>query len=144
MTTSSRRSLLLPLAALALVTSLQAGYAASTARADALCGCWKGEWHSTTEVFKGKVSARITKCGPNKYKCVFTGWAFKIMPFRYKATLIGECDPETGRVTFHCTQRLPIWGCYWMNGWADGCKFCANYHTDENRGVFTMHRVSCN
>jgi len=111
------------------------------ARAADMSGHWKGEWHSTTEIFHGIVNARITRCDARHYKCVFNGWAFKIMPFRYTQILTACTDPETGCIHFKATRHIPIWGMYWMNGWASNCKFCAKYHTDENRGYFVMHRV---
>jgi hypothetical protein len=130
------------LARAAVLTVLLAGLAGPAAAAT-LEGCWEGHWQSTTEKFHGIVKARITRCDATHYKCVFTGWAFKIMPYRYTVTLKGCTDPETGRVHFKCTRKLPIWGMYWMNGCASDCTFFARYHTDENRGYFKMHRVCC-
>ncbi len=130
------------LAAAFIFAALWTGAACRPARADSLEGCWKGEWYSTTEKFHGKVSATIIRCDSCHYECVFTGWAFKIMPYRYKATLIG-CTDSCGCVHFKCKRKIPIWGWYWMKGCACGCTFSARYHTDENAGYFKMHRVCC-
>jgi hypothetical protein len=106
-----------------------------------LCGHWRGHWQSCTDQFKGTVNARITKCGPNKYRAVFTGRAFKVMPYRYEAILTACQDPETGRVHFKCQRKIPLWGMYWMNGWASDCKFFSRYRTDDHTGYFEMRRV---
>jgi hypothetical protein len=126
----------------AMAIALIAVSAAST-RADDLCGCWKGYWKGCTDGLTGTVNARITKCGENRYRAVFWGRAFKIMPYRYVSILIAEDDPEAGGQRFRVTQKLPIWGCYWMNGYADGCNFFARYHTDDHVGYFKMQRVCC-
>src|SRR5262245_30660401 len=91
---------------------------ASRAAAASLEGCWEGRWQSCTDQFQGTVKARITRCDATHYHCVFTGRAFKIMPYRYTVTLRACTDPETGRIHFKCSRKIPLWGMYWMNGWA--------------------------
>ncbi len=115
----------------------------SRSRADELSGCWEGTWHGCTDGLKGTVNATITKCDDRHYQAVFTGRAFKIMPSRYKATLLAEPDPATGQIRFKCTTKLPLWGCYWMNGSANGRTFDARYHTDDHVGSFKITRVCC-
>jgi hypothetical protein len=115
-------------------------YSSPIARAACLEGTWKGHWIGCTDGLKGTVKARITKCDATHYKAIFTGRAFKVMPYRYTAILTAHKDPETGNVHFKCTQKLPIWGCYWMRGTATKCKFTARYHTDDHVGKFTMVR----
>jgi hypothetical protein len=132
------RRLHIAVIALAAITCLPAAMAAAD-----LCGCWEGHWKGCTDGLTGTVKARITKCGPNRYRAVFTGRAFKIMPYRYVSILIAEDDPETGEQHFHVTQKLPLWGCYWMNGVVTDCQFFARYHTDDHVGYFKMTRVSC-
>jgi hypothetical protein len=127
----------------AALTAALAVVIPSAAVGDDLCGCWEGYWKGCTDGFTGTVKARITKCGENRYRAVFTGRAFKIMPYRYTSILIAETDPETGQQQFHVTQKLPLWGCYWMNGNVDGCNFFARYHTDDHVGYFKMKRVRC-
>jgi hypothetical protein len=129
------------IALLALAMTLS-GQLAARAHDD-LCGCWEGCWKGCTDGRTGIVKAKITKCSENRYRAVFSGWAFKIMPFRYESILIAEDDPETGGQTFHVTQKLPLWGCYWMNGCANGCSFFARYHTDDHVGYFKMTKVCC-
>ena len=114
---------------------------ASSARAASLCGKWEGRWKSCTDHFEGTVNAKITRCGCGKYKAVFTGRAFKIMPYRYTAILTAHKDPATGIVHFKCTRKIPFWGCYWMNGTATNCCFKARYRTDDHTGIFVMRRV---
>lgn len=109
--------------------------------ADTLCGTWKGHWESCTDQFKGTVKARITRCGPGCYKAVFTGRAFKVMPYRYTAMLKACRDPETGTIRFRCSRKLPFWGQYWMRGSVEGCCFRARYNTDDHVGYFVMRRV---
>jgi hypothetical protein len=41
------------------------------------------------------------------------------------------------------SQKIPLWGCYWMNGYVTDCKFFARYHTDDHVGYFKMTRVPC-
>jgi hypothetical protein len=118
------------------------GAAAPTRAAD-LCGCWEGRWYGCTDGLQGTVKAKITKCGPGRYEAIFTGRAFKVMPYRYKSTLIAWTDADSGRMYFKVTQKLPIWGCYWMNGYVTDCQFFARYHTDDHVGYFKMTRVSC-
>jgi len=123
-----------------LLSVLALLFSSPSARAACLEGTWKGHWIGCTDGFKGTVKARITKCDSTHYRAVFTGRAFKVMPYRYTAILIAHKDPETGHVHFKCTQKLPIWGCYWMRGTATNCKFTARYHTDDHIGLFTMVR----
>jgi len=120
-----------------------AAFLPSAVQGDDLCGCWKGYWKGCTDGLSGTVRARITKCGENRYRAVFWGRAFKIMPYRYESILTAATDPETGQQRFHVTQKLPIWGCYWMNGYATDCTFFARYHTDDHVGYFKMTRVKC-
>ncbi|MDA0660807.1 MAG: hypothetical protein O3C60_18535 [Planctomycetota bacterium] len=108
-----------------------------------LSGYWEGTWHGCTDGLKGTVKACITKCGPNCYHAKFSGRAFKIMPYKYDAMLTATEDPVTGKVHFKCNTKLPIWGCYWMNGTASDCSLCARYHTDDHVGFFKMQRVCC-
>ncbi|MBX3433524.1 MAG: hypothetical protein KF847_09405 [Pirellulales bacterium] len=115
--------------------------AAVHVQAATLCGQWKGEWHGCTDGLQGTVSARITQIDASHYKAVFWGRAFKVMPYRYTSTLTACNDPESGKVRFKVTQKLPVWGCYWMNGWANDCTFFARYHTDDHVGYFKMTRV---
>lgn len=116
---------------------------ATPVRADDLCGCWSGRWYDCTSGHEGIVKAEIAKCGPNKYRAVFSGWAFKIMPYRYVAYLTGHVDPETGKTVFCCKRKLGFGGSYVMNGWAKGCTFYARYHTDDSVGYFKMRKVEC-
>lgn len=109
-----------------------------------ITGYWEGTWQGCTDGFKGTVKACITKCDCNHYHAVFWGRAFKIMPYRYEATLTAVTDPATGNVRFQCNTKLPIWGCYWMNGSANDCQFFARYHTDDHVGYFKMSRVCDN
>jgi hypothetical protein len=108
-----------------------------------LSGHWRGQWQSCTDNFKGTVNARITKCGDGRYRVVFTGRAFKVMPYRYTAILTAETDPVTGHVHFRTSRKLPLWGCYWVSGCATGGKLVANYRTDDHTGLFTMCRTRC-
>lgn len=135
-----RRNLIRSVAVLLVATGslLASGTAAKAAD---LCGVWKGHWQSCTDQFSGTVKARITRIGPGKYQAVFTGRAFKVMPYRYKATLLATKDPATGKVRFRCTRKLPFWGCYWMNGTASDCCLNARYRTDDHTGYFVMQRV---
>jgi hypothetical protein len=139
--TSSFLRRMVNLGSAAAVALSLVGASAATVRADSLCGRWEGCWKGCTDGLTGTVNARITKCGENRYRAVFWGRAFKIMPYRYVSILIAEDDPETGGQRFHVTQKLPIWGCYWMNGAVDGCNFFARYHTDDHVGYFKMTRV---
>jgi hypothetical protein len=123
-----------------LLSAILAGSAVG-ARAACLEGYWVGHWQSCTDQFKGTVNARITRCDATHYKAVFTGRAFKIMPYRYTVTLTACKNPETGKVYFKCSRKIPLWGMYWMNGWASDCKFFAKYRTDDHTGYFVMRRV---
>ena len=115
----------------------------SSCLADELSGCWEGRWYGCTDGLQGTVKAQITKCNDHCYRAVFTGRAFKVMPYRYTAMLKAHRDEETGKICFKCTRKLPIWGCYWMRGSADGCQFFARYNTDDHVGYFKMKRVCC-
>jgi hypothetical protein len=130
------------LLALVLSSSAVIGTARSASSAD-LDGCWVGRWVGCTDGRTGTVRARITKCGANQYHAVFRGRCFKIMPYRYTATLTAVKDDQTGRAHFKCTRKLPIWGWYWMNGSVNGNKVFARYRTDDHTGYFTMQRTCC-
>jgi hypothetical protein len=108
-----------------------------------MSGCWEGTWHGCTDGFTGTVNARIRRCGPNRYHAEFWGICFKVVPYRYESTLIACNDPETGLVHFKVTQKLPLWGCYWVKGHCSQCKFFARYNTDDHVGYFVMRRVCC-
>jgi hypothetical protein len=139
--TGQRTVKLSRIVAVALALTIAGG--AARAGADNLCGCWEGTWTGCTDGLTGTVKAKITKCGPNKYRAVFWGRAFKIMPYRYTSILTAETDPETGVQSFRVAQKIPIWGCYWMKGTATECKFSARYHTDDHVGYFKMTKVAC-
>jgi hypothetical protein len=135
--TSAARPILV---SMALVVAFFAGDS-NPARASDLCGTWEGRWQSCTDQFQGTVKAKIARCDATHYKAVFTGRAFKIMPYRYTATLIACQDTATGKIRFRCTRKLPFWGCYWMHGTVDGCCLFSRYRTDDHTGYFKMHRV---
>lgn len=130
-------------AAAFLACTLGAFGAVEPVRASDLCGCWEGRWYGCTDGLQGTVKAKITKLCDGRYEAVFTGRAFKVMPYRYKSILTAWTDPATGCMHFKVTQKLPIWGCYWMNGYVTDCQFTARYHTDDHVGYFKMKRVSC-
>jgi hypothetical protein len=125
-----------------LLGAFLASALAGAAQADDLCGRWTGTWKSCTDQFQGTVNAKITRIDATHYKAVFTGRAFKIMPYRYTSILTVCRDEATGKTRFKASQKLPIWGCYWVNGAADGCTFFARYRTDDHTGYFRMQRVS--
>ena len=108
-----------------------------------LSGCWEGCWKSCTDRFEGTVKARITRCSDTCYEAVFTGWAFKIMPYKYKAVLTVVGEDEEGRLHFKSSRKLPFWGCYWVDGHVTDCDFFATYRTDDHTGYFKMRRTCC-
>ncbi len=127
-------------AASALVLSL---FFVSPQAADAadLCGKWKGVWHGCTDGLEGTCNARITKTGPNCYKAVFSGRAFKVMPYVYTMHFKACYNAQTGKYHFRMKKKLPIWDWYWVRGSSDGCTFFARYNTDDHVGYFKMTKV---
>ncbi len=106
-----------------------------------LSGTWDcGSWTSCTSGHSGRLRARITRIGPNCYRCVFCGTFLKIVPFRYPVTL-HVTGTDGNRVYFRASRRLPLFGgTFTCSGSATACSFSANFTSSKDSGTFRMCR----
>lgn len=105
-----------------------------------ILGCWEcGSWLSCCNGHKGTLRATICACGGN-YECTFSGTFMKVIPFRYKATLI-TTGVGNGIVYFRASRQIPMFGgSFNMSGWATANKLHANYTSPKDRGTFDLSR----
>jgi hypothetical protein len=105
-----------------------------------ILGCWDcGSWLSCCTGHKGTLRATICSCGGN-YECTFSGTFMKVIPFRYKATLI-TTGVGNGIVYFRASRQIPMFGgSFNMTGWATATKLHANYTSPKDRGTFDLSR----
>ena len=106
-----------------------------------LSGTWDcGSWTSGTSGHSGRLRARITRQGPNCYRCVFCGTFLKIVPFRYPVTL-QVTGSDGSRVYFRASRTLPLFGgTFTCTGSATQCSFAANYTSPQDSGTFRLSR----
>ena len=106
-----------------------------------LSGTWDcGTWRSSTNGHSGRLRARLTRTGPNRYRCVFCGTFLKVVPFRYPVTLHVTCD-DGQCVRFTASRRLPFFGGnFTCTGTATNCRFRASYSSPNDCGMFVMSR----
>ena len=137
------RAALAGLTIAALFSAIAAAPAGGSDRACCpnLAGEWtRGSWTSATNGHTGKLRAKITRCGPNRYDCTFCGTFWKVVPFRYTVPLhVTGC--ADGRIYFRASKKLPLCGgTFTCSGSATACSFRANFSSQSDHGVFTMTR----
>lgn len=87
------------------------------------------------------MSATFCPVGPGCYEVHFRGRFFKLIPFKYTATLrvVGY---EGERVLLEGSHRLgPLMGTFHYRAWADAHHFVATYSSKRDHGQFIMSRV---
>jgi hypothetical protein len=105
-----------------------------------LTGSWSGRWLSCGNGHNGPMNAEFCRRCDGHYDVKFNGRFFKLVPFRYKATLTvtGYAD---GKVYLSGSHNIgPLLGTFSYNAWSDGCQFVAGYCSRKDNGQFLMSR----
>jgi hypothetical protein len=114
--------------------------ATSPANVPDLSGEWCGSWFSCVNGHNGPMNARFCRRCDGHYDVAFHGRFWKLVPFRYTATLAvtGHAD---GKVYLSGSHYLgPLLGTFSYNAWSDGCQFVAGYCSRNDNGQFVMSR----
>lgn len=107
-----------------------------------LSGTWTGQWSSHSTGHKGPMTATFCRAGNAQYNVTFTGKFCALIPFRYKAVLVSQQNPD-GSVSLHGSKNLgPLFGTFRFKGTVTGNQFHANYSSKSDTGTFRMTR-SC-
>ena len=104
-----------------------------------LTGHWSGTWESCKNGHHGPLSADFCKaeCG---YDVIFHGRFFKVIPFRYRTTLV-VTGQEGDKVFLTASQRLgPVLGRFEMTAEATATDFVAHWCSGNDHGLFTLKR----
>jgi len=104
-----------------------------------LAGSWSGNWISDGSGHKGPMKAVFKSVGTDSYEVTFSGRFFKVIPFRYKATLT-VTGKEGDKLILTGSQKLLGFGTFEYNALADEGSFIANYSTKKDNGRFELYR----
>jgi hypothetical protein len=110
----------------------------TTVSAQDLSGGWRGRWYDTNTGHEGPLRAHL-RCEDGRYHALFTGRFFGVVPFVFRTDLCvvsqtGDC------VQFAGQSRLPFFGEFRYDGWANGCHFHLNFCSARYVGRFEMDR----
>lgn len=107
-----------------------------------LSGTWTGQWSSQSTGHKGPMTATFCRASNGQYNVTFTGKFCALIPFRYKAVLVSQQNPD-GSVSLYGSKNLgPLFGTFRFQGTVNGNRFHANYSSKSDTGTFRMTR-SC-
>jgi len=109
------------------------------ASAPNLAGSWSGNWFSDGSGHKGPMKAVFKSLGSDSYEVTFSGRFLKIIPFRYKATLM-VTGKEGEKLILTGSQKLLGFGTFEYNALADEGSFKANYSSKKDNGRFELYR----
>lgn len=109
------------------------------ANAPNLAGSWSGNWISEGSGHKGPMIAVFRSVGTDSYDVTFSGRFFKVVPFRYKATLM-VTGKEGDKLILTGSQKLLGFGTFEYNALADEGSFIANYSSKKDNGRFELYR----
>lgn len=104
-----------------------------------LAGNWSGNWFSDGSGHKGTMKAVFRSVGTDTYEVTFSGRFFKVIPFRYKATL-SVTGKEGNKLTLTGSQKLLGFGTFEYSALADDGSFMANYSSKKDNGRFELYR----
>ena len=104
-----------------------------------LAGSWSGNWISDGSGHKGPMKAVFKSAGTDSYEVTFSGRFFKVIPFRYKATLT-VTGKEGDKLILTGSQKLLGFGTFEYNALADEGSFIANYSSKKDNGRFELYR----
>jgi|SRR5438046_10276387 len=104
-----------------------------------LCGRWSGHWEDCLTGHNGPLRATFTPCGDCRYRVVFSGRFFAVLPFRYAVTLdvVGR---EGDAVLLAGESQLPFFGTFTYRASATACRFVADYSSCRYQGRFVLCR----
>ena len=85
------------------------------------------------------MKAVFRSVGSDSYEVTFSGRFFKVVPFRYKATLM-VTSKEGDKLILTGSQKLLGFGTFEYNALADESSFVANYSTKKDNGRFELYR----
>ena len=104
-----------------------------------LSGSWNGNWISDGSGHKGPMKAVFRPVGTDSYEVTFSGRFFKVIPFRYKATLM-VTGKDGDKLILTGSQKLLGFGTFEYSALADNGSFMANYTSKKDNGRFELYR----
>ena len=104
-----------------------------------LSGSWSGNWISDGSGHKGPMKAVFRPVGTDSYEVTFSGRFFKVIPFRYKATLM-VTGKDGDKLILTGNQKLLGFGTFEYSALADNGSFMANYTSKKDNGRFELYR----
>lgn len=104
-----------------------------------LSGSWSGNWISDGSGHKGPMKAVFRSVGTDSYEVTFSGRFFKVIPFRYKATLT-VTGKDGDKLILTGNQKLLGFGTFEYSALADNGSFMANYSSKKDNGRFELYR----
>lgn len=113
--------------------------AAAPAQEPDLSGRWAGRWESGTTGHAGPLRGRFARTGPDRYRVVFTGRFWGVVPFRYAQTLtvVGH---QGDAVLLAGSSRVPGFGTFEYRAAATTAAFDATFRSRSDAGTFTLRR----
>lgn len=104
-----------------------------------LSGSWSGNWISDGSGHKGPMKAVFRSVGIDSYEVAFSGRFFKVIPFRYKVTLM-VTGKDGDKLILTGSQKLLGFGTFEYSALADNGSFMANYSSKKDNGRFELYR----
>jgi len=104
-----------------------------------LSGSWSGNWISDGSGHKGPMKAVFRSVGTDSYEVTFSGRFFKVIPFRYKVTLM-VTGKDGDKLILTGSQKLLGFGTFEYSALADNGSFMANYSSKKDNGRFELYR----
>src|SRR5688572_7646759 len=132
MRTKSMAFVILTLATILLLTDASHG-------ADLAGGGWRGSWVDNNSGHEGPLRARFRATTDGRYRVVFTGRFYKVVPFRF-ATTLNVVEQDCDRIVFAGESRIMGFSRFSYHAVADSHHFNAQYHSRRWTGEFNLSR----
>jgi hypothetical protein len=136
------RSLLLNAAVLVFVavcTQTRMGWGAEPEREINLAGQWSGTWRDCQSGHHGPLNAKLCRIDDCRYRAVFSGRFWGVVPFRYGMVLevVGR---EGDRVLLSGSKHVGISGEFECCASGTECELTASFKSKRYNGVFELKR----
>lgn len=112
------------------------------ARATDLSGAWSGYWVDGNSGHSGPLRATFCQCADGRYRAVFTGRFWKVIPFRYSVVLDVTAQDGDKLILSGESHLGLLFGTFTYDARADATDFVADYSSRRYHGQFVLRR-SC-
>ena len=109
------------------------------AQAQDLTGTWHGHWQDCKSGHSGPMRAVFCQCDESRYKVVFTGRYFKVIPFRF-ATVLNVTGREGDKTLLAGQSNLGLFGVFHYSAEATATDFTAQFSSRRYDGRFVLSR----